>query len=164
MNGTVEYPYADLSGMVVVKNQSRQKLVLDVYGNEIISARQYEDLAPARDGCVWAKQNGLWGLLQVQDYTENNADIILPDGCIAPDVTLSRIDSLCTYTTADHGLVMRKGPGTNYEKMDNIPYGIIVWECGYSSNVPDWVVVYYSGIYGWVSDEYLATTIYSSSK
>jgi uncharacterized protein YraI len=59
---------------------------------------------------------------------------------------------------------MRKGPGTNYEKMDNIPYGIIVWECGYSSNVPDWVVVYYSGIYGWVSDEYLATTIYSSSK
>ena len=113
MNGTVEYPYADLSGMVVVKNQSRQKLVLDVYGNEIISAGQYEDLAPARDGCVWAKQNGLWGLLQVQDYTENNADIILPDGCIAPDVTLSRIDSLCTYTTADHGLVMRKGPGTN---------------------------------------------------
>ena len=81
-----------------------------------------------------------------------------------PDVTLSRIDSLCTYTTADHGLVMRKGPGTNYEKMDNIPYGIIVWECGYSSNVPDWVVVYYNGIYGWVSDEYLATTIYSTSK
>lgn len=164
MNETVEYPYADLSGMVVVKNQSRQKLVLDVYGNEIISAGQYEDLAPARDGCVWAKQNGLWGLLQVQDYTENNADIILPDGCIAPDVTLSRIDSLCTCTTADHGLVMRKGPGTNYEKMDNIPYGIIVWECGYSSNVPDWVVVYYNGIYGWVSDEYLATTIYSTSK
>ena len=50
------------------------------------------------------------------------------------------------------------------KKMDNIPYGIIVWECGYSSNVPDWVVVYYSGIYGWVSDEYLATTIYSTSK
>ena len=65
MNETVEYPYADLSGMVVVKNQSGQKLVLDVYGNEIISAGQYEDLAPARDGCVWAKQNGLWGLLQV---------------------------------------------------------------------------------------------------
>ena len=147
MNETVEYPYADLSGMVVVKNQSGQKLVLDVYGNEIISAGQYEDLAPARDGCVWAKQNGLWGLLQVQDYTENNADIILPDGCVAPDVTLSRIDSLCTYTTADHGLVMRKGPGTNYEKMDNIPYGIIVWECGYSSNVPDWVVVYLSLIH-----------------
>ena len=99
-----------------------------------------------------------------QDYTENNANVILPDGCVAPDVTLSRIDSLCTYTTADHGLVMRKGPGTNYEKMDNIPYGIIVWECGYSSNVPDWVVVYYNGIYGWVSDEYLATTIYSTSK
>lgn len=116
MNEIVEYPYADLSGMVVVKNQSGQKLVLDVYGNEIIPAGQYEDLAPARDGCVWAKQNGLWGLLQVQDYTENNADIILPDGCVAPDVTLSRIDSLCTYTTADHGLVMRKGPGTNYEK------------------------------------------------
>lgn len=164
MNEIVEYPYADLSGMVVVKNQSGQKLVLDVYGNEIIPAGQYEDLAPARDGCVWAKQNGLWGLLQVQDYTENNADIILPDGCVAPDVTLSRIDSLCTYTTADHGLVMRKGPGTNYEKMDNIPYGIIIWECGYSSNVPDWVVVYYNGIYGWVSDEYLATTIYSTSK
>ena len=53
MNETVEYPYADLSGMVVVKNQSGQKLVLDVYGNEIISAGQYEDLAPARDGCVW---------------------------------------------------------------------------------------------------------------
>lgn len=35
MNETVEYPYADLSGMVVVKNQSGQKLVLDVYGNEI---------------------------------------------------------------------------------------------------------------------------------
>lgn len=60
MNETVEYPYADLSGMVVVKTQSGQKLVLDVYGNEIISAGQYEDLAPARDGCVWAKQNGLW--------------------------------------------------------------------------------------------------------
>ena len=46
MNETIEYPYADLSGMVVVKTQSGQKLVLDVYGNEIISAGQYEDLAP----------------------------------------------------------------------------------------------------------------------
>ena len=164
MNETIEYPYADLSGMVVVKEQSGEKLVLDIHGNEIISAGQYEDLAPARDGCVWAKQNGLWGLLQARDYTETNAEVVLPDGCAAPDVTLSRIDSLCTYTTADHGLVMRKGPGADYEKLDSIPYGTIVWECGYRSDVPDWVVVYYNGTYGWVSDEYLATTIYSTSK
>ena len=164
MNETVEYPYADLSGMVVVKDQSGEKLILDVHGNEVISAGQYEDLAPARDGCVWAKQNGLWGLLQVQDYTENNADVTLPDGCVAPDVTLSRIDSLCTRATADHGLVMRKGPGTDYEKIDSIPYGTIVWECGYRSDIPDWVVVYYNGIYDWVSDEYFATTMYSTSK
>lgn len=26
------------------------------------------------------------------------------------------------------------------------------------------IFLYYNGIYGWVSDEYLATTIYSSSK
>lgn len=52
MNETVEYPYADLSGMVVVKDRSGEKLVLDVHGKELIPAGQYEDLAPARDGCV----------------------------------------------------------------------------------------------------------------
>ena len=121
MNETVEYPYADLSGMVVVKNQSGQKLVLDVYGNEIISAGQYEDLAPARDGCVWAKQNGLWGLLQVQDYTENNADVILPDGYVAPDVTLSRIDSLCTLL----GLSERRYSGDVMNVEKDINYNAV---------------------------------------
>lgn len=164
MNETVEYPYADLSGMVVVKDRSGEKLVLDVHGRELIPAGQYEDLAPARDGCVWAKRNGLWGLLQVSDYTEANSEVILPDGCVAPDVTFCRIDSLCTRTTADHGLVIRKGPGTDYEKIDSIPYSTTVWECGYKSDVPGWVVVHYNGTYGWVSTEYLATVISSISR
>lgn len=62
--GYVQLPYADLGGTLVVKNINGQKQVLSIDGTQLVEPGQYEDLASAVDGCVWAKQNGLWGLLR----------------------------------------------------------------------------------------------------
>lgn len=61
----VAMPYPEMSGLVVVADAEGRKLALAADGTVVIDAGQFEDLAPAQDGCIWAKQNGLWGLLEV---------------------------------------------------------------------------------------------------
>lgn len=61
-------PAPELYGNVVLRNKDNQYLVKDISGNTVIEPGSYEKLAPAlQQDCVWAKQNGKWGLLKIID-------------------------------------------------------------------------------------------------
>lgn len=66
MLAPIDYPFPDMSGVVVVRGADGAKAALHTDGTACIEAGRFEDLAPAQGGCVWAKQNGLWGLLEVK--------------------------------------------------------------------------------------------------
>lgn len=154
MGEPLEYPMPEMDGLVVVKDQQGDKLVLAADGSEVLAAGQYEDIAPARDGCIWAKKDGQWGLLRLRENSAAPA-LSLPEGFVQPDVTFFRVDSPRYYTQAEHGLSMRQGPGTEFEKVGSIPCWSFVTLCGTSAEVPGWALVSYEGSFGWVSMEYL---------
>lgn len=66
MFAPIDYPFPDMSGVVVVQGADGSKSALYTDGTVCIEAGRFEDLAPAQGGCIWAKQNGLWGLLEVK--------------------------------------------------------------------------------------------------
>ena len=53
-------------GVVVVQDADGARMALYTDGTVCIEAGRFEDLAPAQGGCVWARQNGQWGLLEVK--------------------------------------------------------------------------------------------------
>lgn len=56
--------------------------------------------------------------------------------------------------TPDSNMNLRAGPGTDFDKVAQIPAGTAVTALG--SNADDtWVVVQYEGKYGWLAKEYL---------
>ena len=65
LHGFFDYPFPDRSGVVIVQGADGTKSALYTDGTTCIAAGRFEDMTPAPDGCVWAKQNGLWGLLEV---------------------------------------------------------------------------------------------------
>ena len=74
-------------------------------------------------------------------------------GLVQPDYSISGT----YYVTADVGLILRKGPGTNYGKILTVKYGHSVVARGASYNMNDWYYVQYSGKYGWVNTQYLSS-------
>ena len=56
---------------------------------------------------------------------------------------------------ATDGLNLRKGPGTNYDKIAGIPNKTKISDIGNSSAQPDWVYVQYGSMEGWVAKQYL---------
>ena len=61
-------PAPELYGKVVLKDKNNQYLVKNISGDTLIEPGSYEKLAPAlQQDCVWAKQNGKWGLLKIVD-------------------------------------------------------------------------------------------------
>lgn len=59
------------------------------------------------------------------------------------------------YTTAKDNLVLRSGPGTEYERLDSIPYQTEIEQAGYTDGLTGWFVTQYNGLWGWVSSEYV---------
>lgn len=62
----IDYPFPDMSGVVVVQDADGARMALYTDGTVCIESGRFEDLAPAQGGCVWARQNGRWGLLEVK--------------------------------------------------------------------------------------------------
>lgn len=60
-------PLPDMSGVVVVMDADGNKQVLYTDGSVCLETGTYEDFAPSLNGGVWAKQNGLWGLLKLNE-------------------------------------------------------------------------------------------------
>lgn len=61
-----------------------------------------------------------------------------------------------TYTvTPDSNMNMRAGPGTDFDRVAQVPAGTTVTALGCNSD-DTWVVVEYEGTYGWLTKEYLS--------
>ena len=60
-----------------------------------------------------------------------------------------------TYTVTDgNNLNMRGGPGTDYDKIGQVPASTSVTALGTNED-GSWVVVNYNGTYGWLKTEFL---------
>lgn len=158
-------------------------------GTLLIGFGELEAMAPAYNNELWAKQNGLWGLVDLADVKQKagvdptlsvTAPTAVPDPPVdnvsmvasfqTGDVPIdyptvvserSQIPTGTSTTTADSGLVMRTGPGTDYPRKGSIPVGSDVSVWGALRSTPGWVYISWydrqtmQTVYGWVSQEYL---------
>lgn len=160
--------------MVVSKDGQMGVLYRD--GSLLIEFGQFEDLAPAWNNQLWAKKDGKWGLLDLasakqkaslSEWDESSDHNIaesqsavsqaadLTSLAVQPETVLSETEYIFYRVTAEPSLILRKGPGTNYEKIDMIPYGTQVKQVGFSTATDEWIVVQYGNQCGWVFAEYL---------
>ena len=123
--------------------------VLDSTGKEYIPC-EYE-YAAWNGHVLWLKQNGEWQSQTLpgvpSDWTATELGIeVVPAGMEATDTYWS--------VTADVGLNLRTGPGTDYDKVVKAPEYARLQDLGHSDNEV-WMLTKYAGHYGWVKMEYL---------
>lgn len=157
-------------------------------GTTLIDFGEFEALAPAYGNELWAKQNDLWGLLDLADAKEKaglSTELSVPVSQ-APDPAVNVVEMVAGYqtgdvlidypvvkseealiptgratSTADSGLVVRTGPGTDYPRKASVPVDTSVTVLGGLRNTPGWVYISWydsqaaSVAYGWVNQEYL---------
>lgn len=173
--------------MVVCQNGQYGLLYRD--GTLLIGFGELEAMAPAYNDELWAKQNGLWGLVDLAAVKEKRGiapTLSVSAAAEVPDPPVSNVEQVTEFqtgdvlidypttrseealvptgyftTTADSGLVMRTGPGTDYPRKNSIPVGSSVTVWGALRSTPGWVYVSWydrqtmQAVYGWVSQEYL---------
>lgn len=123
--------------------------VLDVTGEEYIPC-EYEGAA-WNGNTLWLKQDGHWQSQPLPGVPEHWQDIkmrfqVAPQDIQATD-TFWRV-------TAEGGLRLRVGPGTNYEKVGLVPEYADLQDLGHSED-GQWMLTLYGKWHGWVSMEYL---------
>lgn len=100
-----------------------------------------------------------WGSAEpLTEWPGDHADLSklnLPAEMPAPDTPRSVGQIRYCYTTAQSGLILRSGPGTNYERLDLLPENTRILPIGTLSTAPGWVLTWYNGQYGWISTDYL---------
>lgn len=72
---------------------------------------------------------------------------------VQPETTLAQEARPHAFTSVE--LNLRKGPGTDYDRIEILPEGATVIEAGYSASAPEWLYVEWDGQFGWVAAEYL---------
>ena len=91
------------------------------------------------------------------DYEGNQ--IVMPepeDNIVEPDFLYNE---RTLYIEPSVGLVLRTGPGKDYDKIFTIEYAKDVVVMGGSNSAKNWVYIYYNGSYGWVCSDYLSETM-----
>ena len=80
----------------------------------------------------------------------------LPGLAVQPDIRLNADQWVTLLVDTDNSnLNMRTGPGTEYDLVGQAPHDGKVMQVGMSSTVSGWTLVYYDGLYGWVSTDYV---------
>lgn len=133
-NARYTYEYED--GRIAAKN------CLDADGT--LSYRIAYEYAPLQDALAEIDLGG-------DPVTGDLGGIELPQYLIPQDCRVHY------QTTAENNLVLRSGPGTEYDRLDGIPYLTEIVQIGYTNGLPGWFVTQYNGQYGWVSSEFVAT-------
>ena len=165
----------------IVVSQNGQYGLLYRDGTLLIGFGELEAMAPAYNDELWAKKDGLWGLVDLAAVKEKmglDPTLSAPAPAEVPDPPTDNVeriaalqtgDVLIDYptvtseesliptetfiTTADSGLVMRTGPGTGYQRKGSIPAGSFVAVQGALRSTPGWVYV------SWY-DQQSAQTVY----
>ena len=92
----------------------------------------------------------------LSNYHVKNIDRYLQDSAIINSTVqqpASTEDSILKYITAEDGLRLRTGAGTNYDTIFTLPYGCPVIVLHTENG---WCYVEFNGTYGWMSNEYLS--------
>lgn len=123
--------------------------MLDTTGAEYVPC-EYE-YAAWNGHVLWLKQNGKW-----QSQTLPG----VPNNWMATELGIeeapAEMEATDTYwlVTADVGLNLRTGPGTDYDKVVKVSEYTRLQDLGHSDNEV-WMLTKYAGHYGWVNMEYL---------
>lgn len=164
--------------MVVSRDGEMGVLYRD--GSLLIGFGEFEDLAPAWNNELWAKQDGLWGLIDLADAKEKAGlpewavarpydpqtdephlgEGSLKDLAVRPDTLLTASAWVNRTVKATPSLNMRAGTGTDYDKVElyteggGLPNGSTVTVV--SAPKDGWVLATPDGwMFGWVKEEYL---------
>ena len=123
--------------------------VLDATGAEYIPCA-YEGAA-WNGHILWLKQDGRW-----QSQTLPGVPEHWQDTKMRFQVGPQDIEATDTFwrVTAEGGLRLRVGPGTEYEKVGLVPENTALQDLGHSSD-GKWMLTLYGKWHGWVSMEYL---------
>ena len=146
-----ELVYPASYGCVVVTGSDGTDALFAADGTQILPFGSYEDLRPVHGDKLWARQDGKWGVLQLdapRGDSQTGYATLATGVQVAPDVMTSR----SVVSDANDGLVLRAGPGTDYDRLGSVPLGTAMQVLGSSSSVPGWVYVDQGG---WVSEEFV---------
>ena len=81
----------------------------------------------------------------------------LPGLAVQPDIRFTGDQwTRLRVATESGNLNIRTGPDTDYDLVGQAPHDGEMLQVGASSTAPGWTLVYYDGMYGWVSTEYVA--------
>lgn len=136
------YPPYNASDGYIVVFKSGEYAMFDSSGEPVIDFGVFEEIRPVYEGMCWAKQNGKWGVLAIDDEAS------LPESELPQKSVLEK--SAAVHSNS--GLRMREGPGTDYNVIDILPDGENVTVCGYTN---DWSYIRKGNLYGWVKTEYI---------
>lgn len=154
--------------MVVYKNGQVGLLYRD--GSVLIDFGEFENLAPAYNNELWAKQDGLWGLIDLADakrQTRHSTELTVTATSEVPDPAYQMIDYLqelspenvpIDYPATDSQLydyfltvsadqstlsntTMYTGPATSYTVKTTIPVGESVEVYGGTVSTDDWLYI-----------------------
>lgn len=107
---------------------------------------------------VYSNRYGVYGWVS-KSYTSatrpTSDKTTTAQGVVSPDKKYEKPTT--KYVNTAEGLRLRKGPGSNYDIIKNIPNGYPVKVIGYSSKASGWVYVIETtyGVSGWVSSQYI---------
>lgn len=150
LNAENALAYAASYGTVVVTHNGEDGLY-DSNGVCLINYGTYEDLRPVHGDKLWARQDGKWGVLQLDHALSTSQTGYATQGMGVTEMP-DTYESRTVVADADSGLVLRAGPGTDYDKLGSVPSGTVMQVQGTSSAVDGWLYVDQGG---WVSAEYV---------
>lgn len=113
-------------------------------------------------GTLWLQQEGGWhaytipGVVKPTPAPTPDPLEGMPDTITSPDRPCGENEQFCYNATPDGNLMLRAGPGTEYDKVGAIPPSSTVDCLGRSEEADNWILVNYEGQFGWACTDYMS--------
>ena len=112
-------------------------------------------------GTLWLRQDDGWHAYTIPGVEKPaptpSPDPLagLPDTIQPPDRPCGENEQFRYHTTPNGNLMLRAGPGTQYEKVGALPPSSAVDCLGRSNAAENWILVCYEGQFGWACTNYM---------
>lgn len=151
-----------LNGYAPVCREGRWGL-LDSNGTEVLPCT-YTGVA-WDGGLLWLQQEDGWhaytipGVAVPTPVPDPLAE--LPADITLPDIRYPAQAAVHFRTIAYDNVVLRAGPGTEYDRVGTLPPDTTVKALGRQESISNWTLVCYQGQFGWACTDYMALTEYT---
>lgn len=152
-----------LNGYAPVCREGRWGL-LDSTGAEVLPCT-YAGVA-WDGGLLWLRQDDGWhaytipGVVVPTPTPDPLAE--LPANITPPDTRYPEQAAVQFRTIADDNVILRAGPGTEYDRVGTLPPDTEVQSLGCNESIFNWTLVRYQGQFGWACTDYMTLTEYPS--